>query len=138
MEGRPATSSALSPASLGTAIHLTLQRLVEEWSPFSPQIDLRSRVAEIWDDVLVGTFGSLVRPQSIPAYHLKLARLGNAAAHLQRMLAGLDRVVTELDLSTEDGVLRGRADLVGYRGSEAWILDYKSGIERDPVSCAFR
>jgi hypothetical protein len=55
---------------------------------------------------------------------------------LQELLADADHFHPEMQLGTSDHVLRGRADLVGYSATGTWILDYKSGVERDPTTGA--
>jgi hypothetical protein len=122
--------------SLGAAIHLAMERLVQTVDAHQPPGTFGALVSGLWDGALAEVFGPMARPRSIPAYHLKLARLKNAANHLQELLSSADHFHPEMQLGTSDHVLRGRADLVGYSATGTWILDYKSGIERDPTTGA--
>lgn len=121
------TSSA---AALGTAGHLALQHLVE--TNDLRAADLGQAARRAWDAAISEVVGSLSIATALPGYYLKAARFANAAMRLQRLLAPASMLEPEVDLRSEDGVIVGRADLIAHGPFGCWIVDYKSGVEREP------
>jgi len=73
-------------------------------------------------------------PQSWPGYVMKRARLRKAARRLHDLLAtaGSDaEMISEAPLTTADGKLQGRPDLIVRDFAETWVVDYKTGSVMD-------
>ncbi len=130
--GRPGPS-ATAPVSagslLGTAGHLALQRLVEAGS--LDAADLAGPVRIAWDQAITEVAGSVPAAARLPGYYLKAARFSNTAARLQQLVRDASTLEPEVELRSADGFVVGRADLIAHGGSGTWIIDYKSGVERE-------
>lgn len=125
-----APSTSAGPASvIGTAVHAALERLVVTGEIWAKNVDARAR--EAWLDALAeigaGTPPEVLR---LPGFYVKQARLVRTASRLRRLLVGTE-LEAEVALASKDGLIRGRLDLAVRGASGVWILDYKSGIERD-------
>lgn len=78
-------------------------------------------------------------PAQWPGYVIKRARLAKAARRLHDLL---DRVepgaefMSEIPLSSADGRLQGRPDLIVRGATQTWIVDYKTGsvVDEDGVT----
>jgi CRISPR/Cas system-associated exonuclease Cas4 (RecB family) len=99
----------------------------------------RQAIESYWDEVvsaliariaLEGHPAAKVSPERWPGFELKRARLLNLFGRLRGVLAALPdsaEVMTEVDLQTADGILRGRADLIVRSPTEHFLVDYKTG-----------
>lgn len=124
------TSPPVSAASiLGTAGHLALQRLVETGD--LRVADLAGAAGAAWDDAIVEVAGSLDSATKLPGYYLKAARFANTAVRLQHLVMDASALEPEVELRSPDGFVVGRADLIAHGAFGTWIIDYKSGVERE-------
>lgn len=126
-----------SPAAwIGDAAHFSLERLVKQrgmWSENPGQEatrlfdeEIARRVDRVDGDLRV-RWGA--EPERWPGFALKRARLVKVAQRLSRLLQDIspDKVLAEVDYSTFDGRMRGRADLVVNAPELHAVADYKTG-----------
>lgn len=69
-------------------------------------------------------------PAGWPGYAIKRARLTKAAGRLHDLLMTADAsagLISETPMSTADGRLQGRPDLIVRDPSGSWVVDFKSG-----------
>jgi CRISPR/Cas system-associated exonuclease Cas4 (RecB family) len=127
---RSAAGFASTAAVLGTVGHLALQRLVESGALRATDLSMAARSA--WEEAISEVVGSLTAATALPGYYLKAARFANTATRLQRLVGPASALVPEVELRSPDGVIVGRADLIAHGSFGSWIVDYKSGVEREP------
>jgi hypothetical protein len=75
-------------------------------------------------------------PERWPGFELKRARLLNLFGRVRDALATLPLdadVMTEVDLQSADGTLRGRADLIVRSQTNHFLIDFKTGGVLDEV-----
>jgi RecB family exonuclease len=121
-------------ARLGTVCHSVLDKAVREgWLETDAW---RQLVEEQWDREVAAEHDRgqaadhLGEPGKWPGYQLKRARLFQVANRLRDFLDDLPvgaEVLTEEPLSTDDGLLFGRVDLIIRTAERHQIIDYKSG-----------
>jgi RecB family exonuclease len=78
-------------------------------------------------------------PDHWPGYVIKRARLAKAARRLHDLLDRMDdgaEFMSEIPLSSADGRLQGRPDLIVRGATQTWIVDYKTGsvVDDDGVT----
>jgi CRISPR/Cas system-associated exonuclease Cas4 (RecB family) len=133
LDRRRRVSSATSPVSaasiLGTAGHLALESLVETGAMHVE--DLAGPAAAAWEEAISEVAGSLALATKLSGYYLKAARFANTAARLQHLVRDAFALEPEVELRSADGFVVGRADLIAHGGFGTWIIDYKSGVERE-------
>ena len=122
-------SAATHGSVMGTAVHAALEHLVVTGRVSDDDVEAQARAA--WLEALVAN-GAGTPPQvyGLPGFYLKRARLARTARRLRDMLSGTDHAA-EQELWSKDGTIRGTLDLAVRGPSGTWIVDYKSGIERD-------
>jgi RecB family exonuclease len=125
-----------NPAALpGIAAHNALEALVARRVLQDP--DLAALAAEAWHSAICEALGTVGSPREVarrePGYYIFAARLAKTAQSLARLVVDADTCEPELGLSSRDGLIRGRADLVVAEGDDLWVADYKSSL-RDPAS----
>jgi hypothetical protein len=118
---------------LGSAAHAVLEELVLSGSIWNE--DLRATVRGAWLQALEAQSGSKSAGfTGLPGFFIKQARLEATARRLRDLLSSAIDVDTELWLETHDRTVRGRVDLVIRTAEGAWIVDYKSGVEREAAT----
>jgi hypothetical protein len=127
--GHPAAAPVSSASILGTGGHLALQRLVEGGA--LRDHDLSGTAGIAWEDAISEVAGSIDAATRLPGYYLKAARFTNTAIRLQHLVRDASALEPEVELRSADGFIVGRADLVAHGGFGTWIIDYKSGIDRE-------
>ena len=126
----PSVAAPVSAASiLGTAGHLALQRLVETGTLYVADLSVAAGAA--WDEAIIKVAGSVGAATKLPGYYLKAARFTNTAVGLQHLVRNASALEPEFELRSADGFIVGRADLIAHGEFGTWIIDYKSGVERE-------
>ena len=97
--------------------------------------DLRGTVRSSW----VRALGAIAAPTyvdvtALPGFYIKQARLEATSRRLRNLLSSATDVETELWLESADKTVRGRLDLAIRTPCGAWIVDYKSGVEREAAT----
>lgn len=118
---------------LGRCAHLALERLVST-GRIRNEETLEADSFEAWDWAVSKVFAVTVAPSGIPGYYLKMARLPNAARRLHDLISGFDQLEPEVAMESRDGRIKGKADLVATGAEGVLVVDYKSGVDRDPDS----
>ncbi len=122
-----------SPSMLGSAVHAALEELVLTGSIWND--DLRTTVRSSWVRALgVVAASTYVDVTALPGFFIKQARLEATARRLRILLSSATDVETELWLESADKTVRGRLDLAIHTPGGAWIVDYKSGVEREAAT----
>jgi hypothetical protein len=93
--------------------------------------DLAGPAGVAWEEAIFEVAGSVGSATKLPGYYLKAARFTNTAVRLQHLVREASAIEPEVELRSEDGFVVGRADLVAHGGFGTWIIDYKSGVERE-------
>ena len=127
--GPTATAPVSAASILGSAGHLALQRLVETGTLHVT--DLSGPAGAAWDEAIIEVAGSVGAATKLPGYYLKAARFTNTAIRLQHLVRNASALEPEVELRSADGFIVGRADLIARGGFGTWIIDYKSGVERE-------
>jgi RecB family exonuclease len=132
-QGGPARPNAA--ALPGIAAHNALEALVAR--RVLQESDLAALAAAAWHSAICEALGIVGSPREVariePGYYIFAARLAKTAQSLARLVVDADTCEPELGLSSRDGLIRGRADLVVVQGDDLWVADYKSKL-RDPAS----
>jgi RecB family exonuclease len=126
--GGPSENAA---AALGRAVHLALQDLVDT-GRIRDSGPLDDACRDAWARAIDVVYAEPPIPRLIPSYYLKQARLPNVASRLRDLLHPYGTLESEVPLASTDGLLRGTADLIATNGQGVLLLDYKSGVDRDP------
>ncbi len=118
-------------AALGRVVHIALQHLVDtrriiESGPFD------DACRDAWAQAIAIVYAEPPTPRLIPGYYLKQARLPNIASRLHDLLQSYGTLESEVPLASADGLLRGTADLIATNNEGVLLVDYKSGVDRDP------
>jgi RecB family exonuclease len=131
--------STSDPARIGNICHDTLETLVRDHALDGPPTAEAIRAA--WD--IAASHDAQRHPQlSAPRrWTLALARLFNVANRLAGIIAALPleaELCTEIDLTSRDGSLSGRADLVARWDAGGTLVDYKTGVATDRATGELR
>ena len=118
-------------AALGRAVHLALQDLVDT-GRIKETGPLDDACRDAWARAIAMVYAEPPIPRHIPGYYLKQARLPNIASRLRDLLHPYGTLESEVPLASTDGLLRGTADLIATNSRGVLLLDYKSGVDRDP------
>lgn len=130
-------------AAIGDICHQVMDTGIRSGAWKQPQ--WRPALERYWDEAVSALIARIavdghpaakVSPERWPGFELKRARLLNLFGRVRDALVTLPlnaEVMTEVDLQTADGVLRGRADLIVRSPTEHFLIDYKTGGVFDAI-----
>ncbi len=123
---------ASDAARLGTICHGTIETLIA--SGFASNGEWAGQLDAAWQASLNQDRLEYPGLEAPRRWTLAFARLSKVMAELEQLLSSVARnadVVTEVDLSSQDGLLAGRADLIVRADEGSMIIDYKTGAAVD-------